>query len=269
MTVLTLQLDGPDPELEATLATLPDAFTLTTRTQADICVVDMRRPSWNERAAAGAANAGMLFITGATARAGEADSLRELAKRVPVVIDLPWASNVALAKHCPLRLDDPATAVSVVASISPDRPVLSACADMLTACALVTGGELSLLNLSHDHNGITGHGSVNEVPLDLTLAVSTAATPVADIAVAGRNTHARVTLPDPITARPGHVRTTSLSGETLLPTCYESSRRTSLRRLIDARSEGFHPGHVETFAHALDLMSRALPGWSRLWDSNP
>jgi hypothetical protein len=166
------------------------------------------------------------------------------AASVPVVVDYRFSGNPALAEAADAFGRWPAFAmIEVAAVVADDGELEGALIDQLAALRRVGQPAARLTRLTWGRSGYYLTGSTAEgSPVLLSAHVTSGAPP--SLRVRGL-THDRVVelaLPDPGTARPAVLVSTTGAGALTAPTLWETSHRAAWRRLHAAVS-GAEPTH--------------------------
>ncbi|MBP2328274.1 hypothetical protein JOF56_008659 [Kibdelosporangium banguiense] len=240
---VTLDADHDTPAMHAVLASLPQ-WLRATSDNPDIRTVAGNNPDWPERlrAAITSAPRAVLLTEPAPADAQVVSELADMAQ-VPVVIATPWALNPAALSAA----DRVRAAVSGAALVE-----LFAARDVPPATSLlaqlglvrVAAGEISMLHVARlDERGYTATARIAGVPAQLTGVRTTAGTDVRMI-LRGLAEEWQLRFGDPALALPASVTRIDDSGETLLPTHYETAQRAAWRAVHAAAVEGVHPRYT-------------------------
>lgn len=239
MTALTLTATGAAREtgaVDAVVASLPVSLAFS-RAAADLIAVD-GSAGWTAevlRARDGGAR-GVLVVDPV---AEDVRALSDLA--LPVVLDRPLAGNPGLQDVRSALSGFDARAllearVLVPSAAAPGRTLLEQLALVRAADAPLESAAL-LLSSSHGYT-VRGRLRTGRAVL-LTCTVSDAVPGSASLRAVGADAIVDARIPSPEAARPLRATITTPTGQTLLPTRYETSHRSSWRRLVDlVRTEG-------------------------------
>jgi len=244
--MVDLDADHDSPAVRAVLASLP-RWLRASPSSTDIRTVAGHVPDWPERlrlAIASAPRAIMLTEPAPVAArlVAELATLAESA-RVPVVIDTPWAVNPATV----IAADRVRAAVTDAALVD-----VFAARDVAPATSLlaqlgllrVAAGEVSALRVSRlDARGHAATARIADVPVRLSGVRTTAGTDVR-LVLRGRAEEWQLRFGDPAVARPALVTRIDESGETLLPTRYETAERAAWRAVHAAALDGVSPHYT-------------------------
>jgi hypothetical protein len=180
---------------------------------------------------------------------------------VPVVIDYPFACNSAVPSAARAFDGWEADAMVEVSSRVSD----AADAGRLLLDQLATLRRLGLQPVSLDRltwasSGYYLRGSTHSgVPLLLSAHVTSGAPPHLKVRGLAPDRAVELTVPDPNTARPAVLVTTTSAGATTQPTLWESSHRAAWRRLHAAVVEALPTTDLTDLRADLALASDVLP----------
>lgn len=177
------------------------------------------------------------------------------AKRVPVVIDSPWASNPAVA---PARrqidaITGEVSFVDLVATVSPEESLAPALDELRLLAFRLVGPTCGLRTI--EEGGSSLLASAMRARSDVPVTFHILRAPVPEFAVRARVVAAGgdvdLRIPDAGTARPALLTTTNSEGSTLAPTEYESSHRHTWRRLLELIATGRAADDLAELARAM------------------
>ncbi len=186
---------------------------------------------------------------------------RALAERdVPVVLDGRWTYNPAVL--------DSAAAFSArndaesLVEVRADVPVGSDLERvLLSQLALVRTAVAPLVQLSFDRwnaRGWDARGTLESgARVALAAILTDALEPAASLRIIKPTDAVRLTVPDPATARPGHVVVSSPEGATLLVTKWESAHRVAWRTLHGLVTAGATGTDLAGFERDVELVRGA------------
>jgi hypothetical protein len=132
--------------------------------------------------------------------------------------------------------------------------------DALTAARRIVGDLSCLRTLHRGSAGWHAAGLVSEgAPFGIAVVVTDAAPAALCLRLLTRDGGLTVVVPPPDTAAPAEVRIVGPDGERLLPTLWETSRRTSWRRAVAIAGGKTTSGDVAEF-HRTTALARSLAG---------
>ena len=179
---------------------------------------------------------------------------------VPVVLDGRWTYNPAVLDSVSefAARNDAESLVEVRADVpigsDLDRVLLSQLALIRTAIAPV-------VELSFDRwnaRGWDARGTLESgAHVSLAAILTDALEPAASLRIIKPKDAVRLTVPDPATARPGHVVVSSAEGATLLVTKWESAHRVAWRTLHGLVTSGQAGTDLAGFEHDVELVRGA------------
>jgi hypothetical protein len=179
---------------------------------------------------------------------------------VPVVLDGRWTYNPAVLDSAPAfaARNDAQSLIEVRADVplgsDPERVLLSQLALARTAVAPV-------VELSFDRWTARGWDARGRLESGARVALAAIFTdalePAASVRVIRAEDAVRLTVPDPATARPGHVVVSSPDGATLLVTKWESAHRVAWRTLHGLVTSGQAGTDLAGLEHDVDLVRGA------------
>jgi hypothetical protein len=181
-------------------------------------------------------------------------------RRVPVVIDWPMACN-PMVPCAATRFAELGTRESLLESrflvssgTDLDRVVL----DQLALIAAVTApvGKMALIN--RNAHGYVFRGSLSTGQPVLISAVTSTAQPefgwLRQLAIAAA---VELTLPSPVSARPARLIATTVDGAILAPTIYETSHRSTWRRIHELVDHGQVAPDLDRLHHNIRVIQAA------------
>jgi hypothetical protein len=163
---------------------------------------------------------------------------------VPVVVDYRFSGHPALAEAADAFGRWPVFAMIEVAAVVPDdRDLEAALVDQLAALRRVGQPATGLTRLTWGRSGYYVSGSTaGGSPLLLSAHVTSGAPPSLRLRGLTHDRAVELTLPDPGTARPAILVSTTGAGALTAPTLWETSHRAAWRRL-HAAVTGDEPTH--------------------------
>ncbi|CAN7200688.1 hypothetical protein LJR078_000611 [Arthrobacter sp. LjRoot78] len=219
---------------------------------------------WTERAAA-AVRKGAKGIVVSTPVAEDPAALVGVAEAAGsvVVLDQPWAGNLALAGssenvHNVIAgaLEDAVLldSVAIAAPGTDPRDLLTEQFSVLVQCGIEVR---NVRMVQRNANGYTVAGVLaGGVPVALQGILTSALPATASVSILTSTGRADVVLPDPAAAWPALVRAVTKEGATALPTLYESSHRTSWSRIHSHLSSGIPATDLAQFSTVLSLVTQ-------------
>lgn len=237
------------------IASLPISLARATGT-ASAAVAVAGTAGWTSRAidAIEAGGRGVVVVSPGFEPTSDLDRVAR-ARRVPVVIDSPWASNPAVttARAQIDALDGDVSFADLVATVREPGSFLPALDELRLLAGKLLGRTLSLRTIEENSGSLLA--SATRAGSDAPVTFHVLRAPVPEFAVRARvvTTEGDIDLriPDPETARPALVTTTDSTGSTLFPTEFESSHRHSWRRLLEHIATGRSADDLAEFAEAL------------------
>jgi hypothetical protein len=183
------------------------------------------------------------------------------ASTVPVVVDHRFSGNPALAGAADAFGRWPASAMIEVAAIVSDEGDLEATVvDALAALRRVGQPAARLTRLTWDQTGYYLSGSTTGgSPLLLSAHVTSGAAPSLRVRGLAHDRVVELRLPDPGTARPAVLVSTTKEGAVTAPTLWETSHRAAWRRLHAAVSGGEPTHDLAELRADLSVASQVLP----------
>jgi hypothetical protein len=211
-------------------------------------------PDWVS-AVVGAIDAGARGVLVVDPAPADVSALR--ASPVPVVLDGRWTYNPAVL--------DSASAFAVrneaesLVEVRADVPVGSDLGRvLLSQLALVRTAIAPVVQLSFDRWNARGWDALGTLESGARVALSAILTdavePGASLRIIEPEDAVRLTVPDPATARPGHVVVSSGDGATLLVTKWESAHRVAWRTLHRLVVSGQAGTDLLGFEHDVELV---------------
>ncbi|KQR75001.1 hypothetical protein ASF98_03875 [Arthrobacter sp. Leaf337] len=219
---------------------------------------------WTERAAA-AVRKGAKGIVVSSPVAEDPAALVGVAEAAGsvVVLDQPWAGNLALAgssenAHSVIAraLEDAVLldSVAIAAPGTDPRDLLTEQFSVLVQCGIEVR---NVRMVQRNANGYTVAGVLaGGVPVALQGILTSALPATASVSILTSTGRADVVLPDPAAAWPAVVRAVTKEGATALPTLYESSHRTSWSRIHAHLSSGIPATDLAQFSTVLSLVTQ-------------
>lgn len=219
---------------------------------------------WTERAAA-AVRKGAKGIVVSSPVAEDPAALVGVAEAAGsvVVLDQPWAGNLALAGssenvHNVIAgaLEDAVLldSVAIAAPGTDPRDLLTEQFSVLVQCGIEVR---NVRMVQRNANGYTVAGVLaGGVPVALQGILTSALPATASVSILTSTGRADVVLPDPAAAWPALVRAVTKEGATALPTLYESSHRTSWSRIHSHLSSGIPATDLAQFSTVLSLVTQ-------------
>ena len=219
---------------------------------------------WTERAAA-AVRKGAKGIVVSSPVAEDPAALVGVAEAAGsvVVLDQPWAGNLALAGssenvHNVIAgaLEDAVLldSVAIAAPGTDPRDLLTEQFSVLVQCGIEVR---NVRMVQRNENGYTVAGVLaGGVPVALQGILTSALPATASVSILTSTGRADVVLPDPAAAWPALVRAVTKEGATALPTLYESSHRTSWSRIHSHLSSGIPATDLAQFSTVLSLVTQ-------------
>lgn len=214
------------------------------------------------RAAARAIEGGARGILVADPVAEDVTALQRLVdeRRIPLVIDGPWAYNPAVADSAPAfaeRNDEESLVevrVDVAVGSDLDRVLLG-------QLALVRAAVGPVVELRFDRRNAQGYDAIGTLDGGARVSLAAIATngvpQSASLRLLKARNAARLRLPDPATAAPGTVVVSTEQGATLLVTKWESAHRAAWRTLHELVTSGSTGSDLADFAEDVATISRA------------
>ncbi len=240
MTALTVSA-SPDAlasgDIAAVIASLPLSLRDGESGQpADLVAID-GSPDWPKRTAEALLRdaRGLLIIHPTPVPPHEVPD----ASALPVIVDYRFAGNPALTAAADAFAGWPTDAMIDVAAVVPDAAELNATlVDQLATLRRVGHPAAGLTRLTWDDSGYYLQGATAEgIPLLLNAHVTTGARASLRVRGLAREVAVELTLPDPGTARPAVLVSTTPAGATTTPTLWETSHRAAWRRLHAAATD--------------------------------
>lgn len=215
----------------AIVASLPASFR-TTDGRADVVALD-GDGNWTERAEEALRKDACAIVVG-DPEAQDARGLLATAERLgaTVALDTPWAHNPAAssaATELSHWLSD--AGLLEVEVISPaGRPILATLPAQLALVRVVSGPVRAAKLVAATAHGYTLLGSAEpDTRVKLVTIMTDARPTAASVRFIGREGSVELSIPDPSTSRPAHLTVTTPDGSTLMPTIFESARRSVWR----------------------------------------
>lgn len=261
MSALLVSASGPaltDGELTSVVASLPISLTLTGDSAADLVAVD-GAAGWPQRVRQ-ACRDGALGVVLINPEPVE-PALVPDPSGVPVVVDHRFAGNPALAgEEGILSGWGKDVLIEVATTVPAAADLASTLVDQLAVLHRLGQPADRLQLLTWDDGGSYLRGTT---AYGLRFLISAHVT-------RGRARSARVralaadravdlTLPDPATARPARLVSTTSGGAALAPTLWETSHRAAWRRLHTAVTAGAPTEELSVLTAHLSLATTALP----------
>ncbi|WP_210478973.1 hypothetical protein [Naasia sp. SYSU D00948] len=256
--------DAPFAEQLAAIVTLPESLREASG-PADL--IGIRGAAGWPAVAADAIRSGARGILVVAPVAADTAELEALAteRRVPVVLDSPWAGNPAVAQSAPpfSALLGPGSLVEARADLPVGSDPEQGALDLL---ALVRRAVAPAAGLRVVRRGRTGWDAVAAVEggasATLGVVLTDSLPPSATVRILGPVDSVVLTVPAPAAAAPGRVLVGRRDGETLLETRYETAHRAAWRRLHALVLDGEDSDDLAGFAADLRLL-REAPGPAR------
>lgn len=234
------------------IASLPISLSRSTSPEPDLVAVT-GTTGWTNRAieAIRAGARGVLVIDPQPEPVHELKAVA-IQREVPVVLNHRLASNpgVEVARRKVQSISAEISYVDLTAAVDPWSTSGAALEELRLIASKLVGRVQGLRTLRHNESVSLASGYCAGTSIPVTLAALHA--PLGAFAAQARivtaNGDIELRIPSPETAAPAEVTFTDAEGTTLAPTLYESSRRSSWRRLIgfvDGRSQ---PTDLDEFA---------------------
>jgi hypothetical protein len=214
-------------------------------------------PGWaaDALAAIDAGARGVLVVDPAPA---DVRALRD--REVPIVLDGRWSYNPAVLDSAPAfaARNDAESLVEVRADVPLGSDLERV---LLSQLALVRTAVGPVVELSFDRwnaRGWDARGTLESgAHVALAAILTHALEPAASLRIIKPEDAVRLTVPDPATARPGHVVVSSAEGATLLVTRWESAHRVAWRTLHGLVTTGQAGTDLSGFEHDVELVRGA------------
>jgi hypothetical protein len=240
----------------AMVASLPASFHITDG-RADVVALD-GDGEWTERAEEALRDGARAIVIG-DPEAQNARGLLASAERLGanVALDSPWAHNPAVsaaATELSHRLTD--GGLLEVEVISPaGAPVLATLPAQLALVRAVSRPVTTAKLVAATANGYTILGSAGpDARVKLVTIMTDARPTAARLRFIGRKGSVELSIPDPSTSRPAHLTVTTLDGSTLMPTIFESARRSVWRAVHTAVTADRPLNDLDGFVDDADIV---------------
>ena len=242
---------GSIPEV---IASLPVSLARSTSAEADLVAVS-GATGWTNRAME-AIRSGARGVLVVDPQAEPVHELKKVASQheVPVVLNHRLASNpgVEVARSKVQSISGDISFVDLTASVVSTGTYSSALDELRLIASRLVGRIQGLRTLRRSEDSLlaTGHCAGTSIPVTFAALHSPLGPFAAYARIVTASGDIELRIPSPETAAPAEVTFTDAEGTTLAPTLFESSRRSSWRRLIgfvDSRSQ---PTDLDEFAKA-------------------
>ena len=242
---------GSIPEV---IASLPISLSRSTSAEPDLVAVT-GTTGWTNRAI-DAIRTGARGVLVIDPQAEPVHELKSVASQrgVPVVLNHRWASNlgVEVARRKVQSISTEISFVDLTARIGHIGTSGSALEELRLIASQLVGRIQGLRTLRHSDPVLlaTGYCAGTSIPVTFTILHTPVGAFAAHARIVTANGEIELRIPSPETAAPAEVSFTDAEGTTLAPTLYESSRRSSWRRLIGFVDGLSQPTDLDDFAAA-------------------